>query len=712
MQKQAINRLFTSVNTDGRRGMWRRRHGRWVGLTLIVCVGFGGGGTATGQDSALDAPFVDAAHGRAVHRIVAGWAERGAVGGQRPAPVRVHRAAGVRVTLRTRGHLLGYGDAWRDDLDAFLANPDPLDADADAPPPEPINLVVLAERAAFAAFAATDRRLRDAAADAAFMARIRPELQGAAHVPTIRELFNLLTVDVQIAHTPRPISLALSEPKDAALDRFVPGYHGLLADGPGDADQDDAWLYVWPGSALSHNTEPIGYLRQLAKGRPDVAFHETDRFGRAGGPRLWRFENIHVVRPRPGLPVSVLIRGGATLPRAALDQASLEERSQRVAAFLVDRFIGQGSVRGPYLPSADRFDPSVATLREASLAAFALAQHRATQERLKAVDPIEPRVASRVDDLLVRVVSDLDTPEVPLVLAPDESALLLLTRVTLRPPTPAGVGPAEDPDALHPGGDPIARRLAADLRSKLGPDGERGVVLRAPPRPDEPDASPRRASRAAAAIAALALGRYGVLHGDADALADADAVTDALWAGNAAGDGNALPWLAWAHLTLSRPWRDAGLLTDADAADRRAAVDATLDRLQDFQIVAPPPGVPADILGGFDLPPAPPPAAPRPDWRTAPLLLALGTAMAFDEDAGPEARGDLGRLLTAQAAARFLAQLMLDPSDAYYVRAPELALGGVRPALDDNRLSLTPSAMTLLAFDRLRLTLDERAAER
>ncbi|MEM1445263.1 MAG: hypothetical protein AAGF84_04355 [Planctomycetota bacterium] len=694
------------------RRMWQINHtrGAWAGLLAWALVL-----PAIAQEPAapqapeaappaLTAPFVDDTHARTLHRVVSDWAEDGAVGGQRPAPVRVHRAAGLRVTLRTQGHLLGYGDAWRDDLEAFLQSPDPT-------APEnagraPLNLVPLAEAAAFEAFAAADRRLRDAATDAALMARIRPEVQGAGAVPKINELFNNLTIDIQVAHTPRPIVLGVAEPKQAALTRYVSGHQGLIADGPGDKDQDDAWTVVWPATALSHNLAPLGQLRSLAKAHPDIAFHEIDVFGRADGPRLWRFENLHVVRPRPGLPVQTLTRGGVPLPRAALDQIALRERSERLAGFLLDRFIGQGTVRGQYLPSADRFDPQLATLRNAALAGYALAEHRATQDRLNAADPLGGRIAARLDDLLMRVASNLDAPQSPLVLQPDESALLLLTRLSVRPPMPAVDGqPNEDP-ALRPGGDPIARRLAADLREKLGQGDQRGLVFRPSANPEDPDA----ATRAASAIASFALGRYADLHGDADALADADAVADALWAGNAVGDGNALPWLARAHQTVARPWIEAGLLTEDDATQRQATLIHTLDRYQEFQIVAPPPGVPKDILGGFDIPAATPPAAPRPDWRTAPLLLGYATGMAL-EDGQEERRTDLGRLLTAQAAARFLAQLMFDPSDAYYVRAPELAIGGVRLALDDNRLRLPPSAMTLLAFDRLRITLDDRAAQ-
>ncbi|CAN0459474.1 unnamed protein product, partial [Ectocarpus fasciculatus] len=184
-----------------------------------------------------------------------------------------------------------------------------------------------------------------------------------------------------------------------------------------------------------------------------------------------------------------------------------------------------------------------------------------------------------------------------------------------------------------------------------------------------------------------ARGRYATAHQDTQVLADSAAIAQSLWTQGVVRDGNALPWLALAHDTLRTPWQQADLLTPEDANARSQALAATLDELQEFQII-PRDGSPADVLGGFDLPPAPPPAPTRPDWRTAPLLMGLAATMRLEDD---NDNPELGRLLTAQAAARFLAQLMFDPADAYYVRAPELALYGVRPALDDNRLTLTPS---------------------
>ncbi|MFP3422575.1 hypothetical protein R0K19_24700, partial [Bacillus sp. SIMBA_161] len=85
---------------------------------------------------------------------------------------------------------------------------------------------------------------------------------------------------------------------------------------------------------------------------------------------------------------------------------------------------------------------------------------------------------------------------------------------------------------------------------------------------------------------------------------------------------------------------------------------------------------PPDVLGGFEFQRAAPGSPPNPDWRTAPLLSLL--AHGLRHDAVFEGRYRLGWLLSADLAARFIAQLTVTGPGAYYRRSPELGLGGVR----------------------------------
>ncbi len=651
-------------------------------IAVVPCV-------AAGQEVTADtdaAPFADVSHGLRAHQLVEGWVQAGKVLGKRPDPILVDRVLGVRITLRMQGHLLGFGDAWRDDLDALL------DAGVE---PGPTDLSPLIQNAAFAAFAASRRKLQDAAQDAMLMARLRPELRGAGEVPTLDEIANAVTVDVQIAHHPETITLAPPEPREALLGRFAPGYHGLIARWrgneapaiePANPPEADALpidqVVVWPATALSHNLLPESQARRLAARLPGLKFHEVDRLGRPGGPMLVRFDVVHVARPRPGLRANLLIRGGALLGKADLVDARLDDMADQMASHLRLYYVGRGLVRGTYHPSTDRYEPEFSTLSEAMLGTFALTHHLNTQDRVGQFEPQAGNIAERCNDLLQRAAGDLDAKADPLVLTPDAAGLMVLTRLNLRGQR----------------ADPLSRRFLAALLE--GVDDEGLVYAEA--------GNPRPATRAATAIVALALGRHALATDDGDTLALSSRVLAQLWQNQPLSDGNALPWLAMCVESVEPALVDAGLLDEGTADQRRALLSDAVDRMEAFQVIEDPTLGPADVIGGFVFPtnpPAPPGAPPNPKWSTAPLLSFLATTMRSE---GPDAHDPFGRIITAQYAARFLAQLMFDAPSCYYVRAREVALGGVRPALYDNRLSITPTAMSLIAVNELRTTLKAR----
>jgi hypothetical protein len=68
-------------------------------------------------------------------------------------------------------------------------------------------------------------------------------------------------------------------------------------------------------------------------------------------------------------------------------------------------------------------------------------------------------------------------------------------------------------------------------------------------------------------------------------------------------------------------------------------------------------------------------------------------------------------ILSAGLGTRYLAQLMFASPSCFYVRSPDDALGGVRQMLWDNRLSIPPTAMSLLAALELEQTLLAVTAE-
>jgi len=148
--------------------------------------------------------------------------------------------------------------------------------------------------------------------------------------------------------------------------------------------------------------------------------------------------------------------------------------------------------------------------------------------------------------------------------------------------------------------------------------------------------------------------------------------------------------------------------SDEQASDRidarRKGLSRLIKQLVPRQIIAPPELGSKDVIGGFALSNRPSSAPPAPDWHSAQVLALLATSMRdpklmSDQD-------ELGWLLTGSLTARFLGQLMMDKPSCYYVPAMDEALGGMRLSLWDNRLSISATAMSLLALTEMQTTVD------
>src|SRR5439155_25577164 len=121
--------------------------------------------------------------------------------------------------------------------------------------------------------------------------------------------------------------------------------------------------------------------------------------------------------------------------------------------------------------------------------------------------------------------------------------------------------------------------------------------------------------------------------------------------------------------------------------DQRAKTLAELElAVIGKQVVGPPREGPADVIGGFDLAVNAGSRPPAPNWSTAPVLAFLADTLADEALAPKSARVPV--LVSCGLAARFLGQLMFDEPSCFYVRSKKDALGGIRPALWDNTLSL------------------------
>ena len=127
-----------------------------------------------------------------------------------------------------------------------------------------------------------------------------------------------------------------------------------------------------------------------------------------------------------------------------------------------------------------------------------------------------------------------------------------------------------------------------------------------------------------------------------------------------------------------------------------------MDALLGVQMTETPELGPADVIGGFELghlSGRDANGSSQIGWRTAQILVFLAAALRQDELTPADRR--TSRLLACGLAARFLGQLMVDEPSAFYMRSISDVLGGLRLSLWDNRLSVGPAAMALLATSEL-----------
>ncbi len=554
---------------------------------------------------------------------------------------------GVRVTLRQAGALGFAGDAYEENLDRFV------DAQGDV-----ADVGKLARDATLQALVKLDREAR----------RMYDKEQADrkdVQLPPY-ELSNALKdllVDVQIGHHLESIQLPASAPMNELQTRFSSGFHGLrlvAGDGPG--------TFVWPATALAQNLRPDAQLFQLMSGQ-GVPLQDLPRLARTGGPRLQRFEVMHVADPAVAMEAIRLVRGGTELPATAVNRETLESLAARVTSHMLRGFTGEGGVRGTYLPSEDRYDPRPATPREAALACYALV--RAMGRGDARPDPDDPdlqtvmRAALRV--ARQEVGAGRNTPEavdLPAV------ALALLTLVD----SPVAHGEDELRDALG--------MLLLSMYQKG--DGFRETAA--------PGARLAHLAQSAMATAAVAAWFEQTRRPEAGEVAS-DAL-DTLWlnAGRADPMVSLLPWYTLAH-TRAAHLLDAGQNPDAITQRERRLVEVLAEVCR-AQVLSVPQGDPTDTVGGFALG-----DPPQVAWHSAYPLWFLAQAL---KDPDLTRQGQVTDWLsTARFASRFIGQLMISETAGFYLRHPDEAKGGIRLALWDNRLAIEPNAYALLAITTL-----------
>ncbi len=399
---------------------------------------------------------------------------------------------------------------------------------------------------------------------------------------------------------------------------------------------------------------------------------------------VYRFDVLHLVRPSIDAPPLLLERGNVILPPSALTARTIDGLADRLTAHLLHRIRGdpdhpgEYSLTGGYLPSSDRYDPAVASPEDTALAAYALGQR---VRYLGSRDHDNPRQMDAdvgMRRLMKGILAGLrahDQAQTPATLA-----LTLLTLVA-NPDLPDSAQPrtqiADQLMALHDD--------SGHFRDSLSPDS-------------------RQLNEPTQALVVAALAASFELTHDANVGQTVRQWLDSWWDKPAdIAQVPTLPWALIAETHYGQGQAGAGNAAATQPQPRLQRLSAWLKVLREHQVAGPPEVGPADVVGGFEMENHRHWLAPDPDWRSAFSVDALAIAIRLPGAVGDNDRSDW--LLTCALGSRFLAQLMFDEPSCYYVRSPADADGGVRVALWDNRLGVTPTAMALLASIDLQETL-------
>lgn len=601
---------------------------------------------------ALEAPYPDRSHLRQAYQQVSAWVQEGRVSHAEDFNVRATGVFGVLVTLRSHGVVVGTGQALLDDMDEQTLRT------------RAVTLLPLLERATHRALEEVRRSMRDA--------QTRVLVEGRETLPDAQDLTQVgprMLVDVQLAYNLTSIDLPRDADQQMLYASFAPGYHGLRAT----SREGQLTGMVWPGVALASNLTPMSQVAVAVRGA-GYAATDADRAGRPGGPRLQRFDVLHMVRATPDLPALDLMRGNIFLPTQAMSMNTLEDMARQMSTHLEGRFIRDGLVRGTYLPTSNRYDPPLASDEEAMLAGYALIQ-RARWLEQQSQAPSEIRrlteKAERALSAMVRHWRESDAAS----FSPAAAALGLLIIV----------------DAPLPLDSQLRDSLGEDLLNLQREDGLFRGGLAA-------DAEPASQATQALIVHALA-GWYEQTRSARvrDALIEAG---DTLWQQH---EGNlniaALPWYVNAHRRAASLLVADGRMEDQLRRERETMYQRMVVRLSRQQVIEEPLLGPRDVFGGFELRAALPGTPPNPTWQSAQCIYFLAAALQLESlQNKPQA---VGWLLSSQLGSRFIGQLMIDKPGAYYARSIDETVGGVRLALWDNRLPIAPTAMSLLAITEL-----------
>lgn len=501
-----------------------------------------------------------------------------------------------------------------------------------------------------------------------------PVGQDALRRERLLEAAPAITIDLQVAGELTPLG---GRTFQEAVLRLTPGLDGVAARRGGRIES------VFPGTMLSTNLSTSGALSaavnelqidapgigsvRIGIGDPRISLRQLrDDFGLV----VYMFRVQHIAQVESGGAPRFLFRGGRVVNLGEMSMRSLRSMADQVAEHLLahkwprEEPLGLMGTLRPWLGTYE--EPVIAPPADQAMAALALARFG---DMGGAAGAEWTSAAVGVLGELAVVESGEQDPAADAV----SSALYVLAARAAR----GAMIDHELSARSFDKGQPLA-----NMRRRC----EDAIAEWAASTPDERPSL--RAPAEALVAAALA-------EGDPPQRAAATEIVRRLFRETGPGElVNLMPWLGWAELALAR---------GEDQAPAGIALRDLRNLIWRHQITASDAGDEPDLVGGIVFTAS---SQLLPSWQSArPLAFVatmLGDPRLTDDD---EVAQETVRLLSSL---RWLRQLMVKDEEMHMFRDRDLALGGVRLALWDQRLSLEASALTLLTVVEALESLEKR----
>ncbi|MGB2987230.1 MAG: hypothetical protein WBE26_15275 [Phycisphaerae bacterium] len=184
----------------------------------------------------------------------------------------------------------------------------------------------------------------------------------SSNAPADLDLVNRLLIEIEVVGTAQPVPVEGDWTKPRAVDPYLePGVHGLVLTGPRVEHR------FCPTEILTSDLVVADALKRLAQ------MTHTDP-SQLSDVRLDRFRTVHWYEPGSSATITSLHRGLIVVPTEAVSPDGLDESIERLAEYMVYRQLDSGLFTYQYEPGRDRYSDKQNLVRQVG-AVVAMAVH-------------------------------------------------------------------------------------------------------------------------------------------------------------------------------------------------------------------------------------------------------------------------------------------------------------------------------------------------